>query len=236
MTHKTIGIIGGAGPLATVDFERRLLALANAASDQEFPIIITFNNSQIPDRTKAILDRGSNPTKEIIRTIETLKHAGAEILCFPCNTSHAFYEEFAPALQGVEFVHLPRAVKEYMKTYLPDIKTIGILCTEGTRLSGVYDRKLGKEYAIIYPKETTQTHCVSQAIYGKRGIKAGYTTEPRAILKEAVDELVELGAEAILLGCTELPLVLKKARVPLIDTSEVLAKAVLARASVPRSS
>ncbi len=233
MMHKLIGIIGGTGPLATVDFERRLLTLANAASDQEFPVVITFNNAQIPDRTEAILGRGPSPTPEIIRTIEVLKRAGAEILCFPCNTSHAFYEEYAPALHGVEFVHLPKTVKAYVKTCLPDVQTIGILCTEGTRISGVYDRELGKEHTIIYPEEITQTTCVSQAIYGERGIKAGSITEPRELLKTAVDELISHGAEAILLACTELPLVLNKASVPLINTSEVLAKAVLARANAP---
>lgn len=232
MRFRTIGIIGGTGPFATVDFERKLLAHAHAASDQDFPVVITVNNSQIPDRTEAILGRGPSPTPEIIRTIETLKTAGAEVLCFPCNTSYAFYEAFAPALSGIEFVHLPKAIHEHVKTSLPEVKTIGILCTEGTRLAGVYDRELGKEYTIVYPEELTQTNCVTRAIYGEHGIKAGYTEEPRALLSEAVGELVGCGVEAILLGCTELPMVLKTTSVPLIDTTQVLAEAVIKKARI----
>ena len=72
MTYKTIGIIGGMGPLAAVDFERKLLTLAGGASDQDYPVIINYNNSRIPDRTRALLDMGSNPVSELVVTAEKL--------------------------------------------------------------------------------------------------------------------------------------------------------------------
>lgn len=232
MPYKIIGIIGGMGPLAAVDFEKKLLILAGGASDQDYPVIINYNNSRIPDRTHALLDRGSNPVSELVATAKKLTNAGAEVLVMPCNTAHAFFEEVQSRIDA-PMVNIIHAVVNRIKTKYPGVSQVGMLATTGTIKSGVYEKILKESgFELIHISEKEQETFVMEAIYGDRGIKAGFTDGPHKLLEQASGILCEQGAEVIIMGCTEIPLVLKHARVPLVDSSFVLAEEVLRQAMV----
>lgn len=230
MSYKTIGIIGGMGPLAAVDFEKKLLTLAGGASDQDYPVIINYNNSRIPDRTRALLDNGSDPVSELVATAEKLTHAGAEVLVMPCNTAHAFFEEVQNKVDA-PIVSMIHAVVSHIKNQYPGAFRVGVLATTGTIKSGVYECVLqASGFNPIAIGEQEQETLVMEAIYGKQGVKAGYTEEPRKLLEQAADILCKQSADVIIMGCTEISMVLKHACVPLVDSSLVLAEEVLKRA------
>lgn len=233
MKYKTIGIVGGVGPYATVDFERKLLECSGAVIDQDHPTIITVNNPSIPDRTAALLRGGESPVPEMTRTARTLKDAGAEVLCIPCNTAHAFLEEVERELGGgvqiVNMIHV--VVEDILRTY-QGIRSVGILCTDGTRAAALYDAYfLTHGVTTLYPSVAVQRN-VMEAIYGAEGIKAGHMEYPKLILSETANALADEGAEVVIMACTEIPLVLTQAAVPLVDPNELLARTVLSRALI----
>lgn len=224
--YKTIGIIGGVGPLATADFLTKLLKLAQAPTDQDYPPVIAYSNSLIPDRTKALKGEGESPLEALKETGRTLFESGAEILCIPCNTAHAWIDEVQADLP-VPVVSIIDACVNAIVTHHPQARRIGVLATSGTRMHGLYHRALSQAgLEPLHVNETMQAQ-VMQAIYGERGIKAGFINEARPLLEAAQQSLLDQGAEVIILGCTELPLVLEHGPVPYIDTSMELARAVL---------
>lgn len=224
---KMIGILGGMGPLATVAFEDALLRMSGAKSDREYPRFIVLNDGTMPDRTAALLRGGETPVPRMRQGIETLRRAGAEVICMPCNTAHAFANELEDALEGVVFVHIVEAVRVYIEEHHPGVTNIGLLATTGTRAGKTFDRVLGAAgMRVVYPNDEQQS-LVMDAIYGPLGVKSGHIDEPRAQLQPIVEHVAELGAQVVVLGCTELPLALKRAVLPLIDSNEALARAVL---------
>ena len=225
MKYKSIGIIGGVGPLAAAAFEMQILKLVNASTDQEYPVIFHYNNSQIPDRTKHIVSSGADPVPSIQKTIDVLVAAGAEVLAMPCNTGHAFVDKLnVPS--GAYYVRLDYAVRDYILKEF-DQARIGILCTDGTRASKVYDKVFfDTNCSLMYPNQRDQAR-IMDAIYGNQGIKSGDTEHPKEELLQVTQSLIENGANVIIAGCTEIPLVLKECSVPIIDTIDVLARAVL---------
>lgn len=220
--QKTIGIIGGVGPLATADFFQRLLMAYPAKTDQEYPHILVDCNSRIPDRTKALLDNGPSPAPELIQTAKNLIQSGAEILCLPCNTGHTWLKE----IQSASSIPVINMVEEVVNT-LSMYKKVGLLATDGTRAAKLYDELLAKKEIELVLPQTSDQKIVMEAIYGKKGIKAGYTQEAETLLQPVIKNLVANGAQAIILGCTELPLAITTADVPLVDSTEVLIQAVI---------
>ncbi len=243
---KVIGIIGGVGPWAAIDFERKLLETVGAKTDQGNPVIINFNNSQIPDRTKALLHGGPSPVPELVRTAQKLVTAGAEVICVPCNTAHAFLpavlkESRLEEYKGVVFVNMVDEVVAKLssnpfRSAALGVKNIGILATTGTIKSGVYDKALTRKgYKPMHVTEALQRDNVMEAIYGETGIKSGAKADGARntrLLEEAADYLAAQGSHVILAVCTEIPLALKRARVPLVDGNQVLADAVIRTARI----
>ena len=226
--QKTIGIIGGIGPWATVDLEQKILKLANADKDQDYPRIISFNNSQIPDRTEALLGNGPSPVPEIVKTAQTLLNAGAEVLCMPCNTAHAYIDDITWQLGHAKIVNLISEVVAFIQKNYPLAKRIGLLVSTGSRKSNVYDKILLENGLVpIHLSDESQESLMMDAVYGPEGIKADNTEQPRLLLEEAAKELAQQGADLIVMGCTEIPLVLKNSPVPLVDGNEVLATAIM---------
>jgi len=230
---KVIGVIGGMGPLATVDFEKKLLSHVKSEKDQGFPQIISFNNSRIPDRTAALLGQGPSPVFELVRTARTLVSAGAEILSLPCNTSHAFFDDIRLQVD-VPIVNMVEEVCNEVKNMV-GVSRVGLLATTGTVRSGIYLNVLKKEgIGLVNVPELMQQNNVMDAIYGYltgEGIKGGHIEKPRALLYQAAQWLMEHGSQVVILGCTELPLVLQDCGVPMIDSTDVLAKSVIKKST-----
>lgn len=225
--EKVIGILGGMGPEATVELFARIVKETPASKDQDHLRIIVDNNPKIPDRTNAILGRGPSPLPEMIKTAKNLERAGADFIVMPCNTAHYYYDELSrsvniPILNMVEL-----AVRE-LKIKYPNAKRVGIIATDGTIKGKVYDRYLsGAGVETIYPEGDLQRKAMD-AIY--KHIKAGDLTKGREAAIEVAKHLIELGSDVIILGCTEVSLVLKDGDLPkpIIDPLSTLARTAVA--------
>ncbi|MGS1001198.1 aspartate/glutamate racemase family protein [Burkholderia glumae] len=233
-----IGVVGGVGPAATVDFLRKLVDHTPAARDQDHLKVLVEQNPQIPDRTAHLIGDGPDPTVSLYAACKRLEQGGADLVAIPCNTAHAFVERIQPHL-GIPIINMLTVTARRLRERFPALREVGVLATSGTLASGVYRDALAAEgFAQQVPPPALQAR-VMAAIYGKFGVKAGFTEGGcREDIGAALDALIAAGAAVVLLGCTELPLLLPMAdyvapdgaHAVLVDPTEVLAKACIALA------
>ena len=229
MEEKIIGILGGMGPEATADLFYKIIKATNAKKDQEHLRIIIDNNPKIPDRTAAILGKGENPLPLLQKTAHNLEKAGADFLVIPCNTAHYFIPAIEKSIRIPVLNMIEETLKD-IKEKLPDIKKIGLLATMGIYKTRLYDQYFNKyNIAGISPEEKSIAK-IMEAIYAVKADKLSRDIK-ESMLKIAGD-LINNGAEAIIAGCTEIPLILKQKDipVPLIDPTNILAKAAVKKA------
>ena len=229
MKEKIIGIIGGMGPAATSDVFRRILQLTSVEKDQEHIHIIIDNNPKIPDRSQAIFGKGESPVPAMIESGKMLQTAKADFIIIPCNTAHFFYDELKGHLR-IPIVHMIREVAKKIHKEFPNVRKAGLLSTRGTIKAGLYQKELiDFDIEMIKPDERVQD-MVTEAIYGREGIKSGYLQgKSKKLIYNAIDNLINNGAELIIGGCTEIPLVVDSETVPLpfINSNQVLAEAAV---------
>lgn len=219
----TIGILGGLGPYATVDIFRKILDKTPAKIDQDHLHILIDNYPQIPDRSAALKGCGPSPIPAMVEAANRLCGAGADFLLIPCNTAHAFLPELRPHLK-IPVLSIIDATAAYIAKHYPECSRIGLLATSGTLNSGVY---AGKFKELLVPVPVDQEQLVMEAIYGSLGVKAGHLDDvPRELLLTAARRLVDAGAQVVILGCTEIPLVVKAddLPVPIVDPTMILAQ------------
>ncbi len=229
--EKIIGILGGMGPLATVDLFSKIIHCTAAAKDQDHIRIIIDNNPKIPDRTAAILGEGEDPLPLMRQTAVNLERAGADFILFPCNTAHYWYDDLQRSVD-VPVMHMIEEVARHIQQL--GLHKVGLLATTGTLKTRLYHRFLDPfQIHIILPDHTAQTELVMEAIYmikamGKHG------NEATSKLLSAARDLISHGAQGIIAGCTEIPLVLfqNDLSVPLIEPVSVLAQAAVKAARV----
>lgn len=223
---KSIGIIGGMGPLATADLFYKIVKKTKAQNDQEHIRIYIDNNTTISDRTAAILNAGPDPVPAMTESIRKLEACGADCLIMPCNTAHYFL----PRLQKVTklpFVSILEATASACVERYPG-KTAGLLATRGTLESHLYDQALEtKKVPCLLPSEENKSRLM-KIIY--QGVKKGASMERVCPLMEKVlAEMLADGADYFILGCTELPIVFDRLSTPpfSVDPTEELAKAAI---------
>ncbi len=229
---KLIGIIGGMGPEATALFFNKIIKNTPAKKDQDHFRILIYNNPKIPDRTKAILGKGESPLKELINSANLLKKSGVDFLTIPCISSHYYYEHLQKAID-IQILHIVEETLFSIKSKFNQAKRIGLLATSGTIHGRLFHKAFEKHgLSIIVPNKRNQ-EVLMDAIYGRNGIKAGVTVgEPKDKILRIADALIKDGAEIIIGGCTEIPLVIgnNDLTVPFIDTLEELAIATVKKA------
>ncbi|MFS1512924.1 aspartate/glutamate racemase family protein [Chengkuizengella sp. SCS-71B] len=219
---KIIGIIGGMGPMATVDLMEKIIRNTPAKEDQEHIHVIADNNAQIPDRSSAILGRGEDPTPLLVQSAQRLQNAGAELLVIACNTAHFYYNAVKKAIQ-IPILHIPLETAYYLNSN--NFKKVGLLATDGTVKSKLYQRYFLK-YDIEYIR--TDNKLQEKVMQGIYDIKAGRFDSAYLHLSMVAEQLKKNGAEAIVAGCTEVPLVLKsKKEMCIIDPADIIAKKVI---------
>ncbi len=197
---KTIGIIGGMGPLATVHLFERIVLRTKAQKDQDHIRVLIDSNTNIPDRTKAIIGHGEDPVKELVNSAKILEKGGADFLIMPCNTAHYFIDEIKKSV-NIPFLNMPEETVKYTYDKYGKDTVVGIMATDGTIKSKIYENyysKLGIK--TVVPVKTQER--IMQFIYDV--IKKGNYNAGTDLLFECANELKELGATAFLLGCTEL--------------------------------
>ena len=221
---RRVGVLGGMGPAATLDFMSKLLALTPAERDQDHLPVICANLPQIPDRTAAILGRGEDPLPSLLRGIAILNEAGVELIAIPCSTSHHWYAALSRASRAPILHIAPAAVARVP----PGERTL-VLATRGALHSGLYQRELA---ARCIPCEVPDPD-LSQSLVDDciRLTKSGQVALAGAILDGVLTAARARGIGSVLLGCTELPLAARYAEpdgLQLIDCTLELARRTVA--------
>ena len=227
---KTLGIIGGLGPMASAYLLRLIIEMTDAKTDQEHLDVILFDRPQVPDRTAYILDRTKpSPLPSMRDTAQTLERLGARVICAPCVTSHYFYKELQKSVSVLFLTMVEEPDRELLSM---GRKTVGILATTGTVSSGLFQtafENLG--LSALVPSEQGQA-LVMAMIYEE--IKAGKAVDQEK-LRAVSQELFGRGCDSLVLGCTELSLI--KRDLPLghgyLDALEVLSKRCVEACGAP---
>ncbi len=237
---KMIGIVGGVGTFAGIDLYRKIYKHADARTDQDhLPLAMVSVPAKVLDRTQFLQGEvEENPGIAIAAIIKTLASAGAEVIGIPCNTAHSplIFDEILKRIPGnIKLIHMIEEVGRHISSDYPEIRKAGILGTNGTYLSKVYTDVLSAyNIEVLYPEESMQKSLVHPAIYDKNyGIKAfsdPVTDRSRHDLLEVASSLVSRGSEAIILGCSEIPLAIQETKIEqsiVIDSVAILAKALI---------
>lgn len=230
-----IGIVGGVGPAATVDFMDKVIKRTDASRDQEHINMVVEHNPQIPDRTESLINDGTDPTVSLYAACKKLESQSADLIAIPCNTAHAFVERIQGHL-GIPIINMIFETVQFVKAHCSGRGDIGLLATTGTVKSRVYHDIIDAAgFKILTPDDVHQAK-VMEAIYGDNGVKAGFTEGPcREDLMAALLHLVNRGAGVAILGCTELPLLLSHNEsfpagdrtIAVLDPTDVLARKVV---------
>ncbi len=232
MQRVIVGILGGMGPAATADLYAKIIAATPATRDQDHLHVVIWADPTVPDRSTALLHGGEDPTPWLRRGAMQLAAMGASFIAMPCNTAHAFIPRIEQDV-SIPFLHMMDETATAVERTYPAIQRVGLLATSGTIASGLYQEWFARRHIeVVVPNADTQECFVMSAIHR---VKAGETgSDTTALLVEAGASLVAHGAQALIAGCTELPLVFRDgdASVPVIDPTRVLAEAIVRRATV----
>lgn len=219
---KTVGVLGGMGPDATVDFMAKVIALTPADKDQDHIRMLVDHNPKVPNRQHAMLGNAEDPGPVIAAMAVGLEKAGAEFLVMPCNTAHAFIDSIEAAVR-VPLI----SIIDLTVTACMEFENVGILATDSCLQSRIYQNALAVgNIAVVQPDDdelATLMGLITQ-------IKSGDRSDAIALSMQCLAEtLVAKGAQAVIAGCTEIPLVLSEAmlEVPLIASTDVLAVATV---------
>ena len=224
--EKSIGILGGMGPLATADLLRKIVLLTKAEKDGDHVRVFIDDNPRIPDRTAAILSGGESPLPQMTDSLEKLEKCGASCIIMPCNTAHYFL----PQLQAetkLPFLSMLEATAKACAKFYPG-KTAAVLATKGTLATGLYEKALEKEGVSFIIPDDAEKDTLMHLIYDV--VKASKPLAPEEeTWKELLEGLRRKGADYFILGCTELPIVADTLPEdgPFIDPTAELAKAAI---------
>lgn len=224
MTHDLIiGVIGGMGPLATADFLAKLAVATPVSVEQDHLRVLVDSNPKLPDRVDAIAGTGPSPGPMLADMASGLERAGADFLVIACNTAHHFESHVRDAV-AIPFVSIiEEACDECVRAH-PQVSRVGVLATPGCIASGMYQRALAVRglNAVVL-----DTRCEVDFVRAVRAIKLeGIGGDAADTMKRLAQTLVDAGAELVIAGCTEVPLVLHNGAlaVPLLDSTLNLAR------------
>jgi len=199
MARKTIGILGGMGPAATIEFFRRLVAATPAAFDQAHLRILVDNNPHVPDRVNAIFGRGPDPGEVLGDMARGLAASGADFLTMPCNTAHAFRSAICEAV-SIPLIDMIEETADVVS-----VKTVGLLATTGTLQSELYRMACDqRDIELVTPSDEDQRLVMDIIRRVKAGGSETSVREPAAAI---VARLADRGANAVIAGCTEISLI-----------------------------
>ncbi len=228
-TRRLVGVLGGMGPTATVDFLSKVVALTPASCDQEHLPLLVHQVPQIPDRSAAILQGSDAPFAPMLLGLQRLARAGAQFAVIPCNSAHYWHERLSNA-QPMGILHIADAVRQELRHRAMQPLRPAILATRGTLRSGIYQRRLGNPDAeCLIPDEAAQ-RLVDRAI---SAVKGGQQKAAASAAREAADRVLAKGADVLILACTELPVALQDdpLREWCIDSTLALARCCVAEST-----
>ena len=209
-----IGILGGMGTQAGLDFCNKLAILYRGKIDQDYPLFILYNKSNIPGRPESIELKNKNSSKKqntkkylsvfksLLNGCRLLKKSKCKFIVIPCNTAHYWYDDLKKKI-NLPIINMPKEVFNHTVKNCRKKSLIGLLATEGTLNTGIYNKFFDKEYNLIYPNKILQKKSVNKAI---KLVKMGRVKAASKIIKPAIDFLIKKKCKKIILGCTELPI------------------------------
>jgi aspartate racemase len=224
---KIAGVLGGMGPDATVDFMATVVALTAAETDQDHIRMLVDHNPQVPDRQAALSGDRTAVSEVLAGMAVRLQESGADFLVMPCNTAYVFADK-AIASVSIPFLSI---IEETVSAIGPDTRIVGVLATTACLQAGAYQEKLeagGRR--VLLPDEAGQEILMKLI---RRVKAADRGSDVRAAMSEVAAKLVQNGAQAIIAGCTEIPIVLGQAdvNVPLFSSTGILARRTVEVAS-----
>jgi aspartate racemase len=213
-----IGILGGMGTQAGLDFCNKLAMINRGKIDQEYPLFILYNKSDIPGRPESISvhaksssDKSGKPNNlkkynkvlnSLINGCNSLEKSKCKFIVIPCNTAHYWYDDLQKKI-NIPILNMPKEVFLHTKKNCKKNSRIGLLATEGTLKTGVYNKFFDKDFLLVKPEKKIQLKNVNKAI---KFVKMGKIREAEKAIKPAVNYLIKMKCKKIILGCTELPI------------------------------
>ena len=223
-----IGILGGMGTQAGLDFCSKLAKLNRGKADQKYPLFVLYNKSNIPDR-KQNLKKYNKVLKSLVEGCKFLQKNKCKFISIPCNTAHYWYKDLRKKIK-IPILNMPEIVYLNAKNNLQRNSKIGLLATEATIKTGIYSHYFNKKFLLISPGTALQKRSVNKSI---KLVKMGKIKEAERAIKPAVNYLIQKKCKKIILGCTELPIAIfayksfKKAKLSktFLDPNLILAEA-----------
>ena len=196
-----IGILGGMGTQAGLDFCNKLAVLNRGKIDQKYPLFILYNKSNIPGRPENL-----HKYNKVLKSLNTgcllLQKNKCKFIVIPCNTAHYWYDDLQRKIK-IPIISMPKEVYLHAKKNCKKNSKIGILATEGTLTTRVYNKFFDKNFTLINPKKSLQIKSVNKAI---KYVKIGKVKDAEKAIKPAINYLIKMKCKKIILGCTELPI------------------------------
>ena len=213
-----IGILGGMGTQAGLDFCNKLAILNRGKIDQEYPLFLLYNKSNIPGRpesigsqTKNLSNKSTNKLsrekynkvlKSLLKGCKLLEKNKCKFIVIPCNTAHYWFDDLQNKI-NIPIINMPNELFRFTKKKCNKNSKVGLLATEGTLKTGVYKKFFKKDYQLIEPSQKIQKLSVNKAI---KFVKMGNVKAAAKAIKPAIDSLIKMKCKKIILGCTELPI------------------------------
>ena len=231
---QVLGVLGGMGPMAGATFAARVVALTPAARDQDHIPLVLCNDPRVPDRSSARLGQGEDPLPAMLRGLRLLERAGATLVAIPCNTAHLWYDQLAAAT-SLPVLHIVESVCDDLERLGAAGCRVGLMGTAATLQLDLYGEPLRRRGFEVLPTEPEEVRLCAQAI---EAVKANDCEQAFAPAAACVERLVARGAQAVVLGCTELPLAVPHARrgafgAVVTDSIDALARAAIRRCIHP---
>ena len=224
-----IGVLGGMGPLATVDFFSKVLQATPAKGDADHVPLLIQSDPRIAPRPAAILGEGRSPLPELLAGRDRLIAAGAMALVMPCNTAHFWHPDLLKGC-SVPFLSIVDASVSELATLTSAGSPIGIIATQATLAAKIFDSALVRlGYTVVLPDKIVMETLV---LPGIDMVKADETLRGGQLIEQSVQMLLNNGARAVILACTETPLALdaikSQLRSQCVDTTAALARCCVA--------
>lgn len=223
-----LGVLGGMGPLATLDFQHKLLDATPAQSDQQHLPSVVWNVPQIADRQKALAGTGPSPLPQLLEGIEKLNQAGASHIAIPCNTAHHWYPQLSAA-SDASILHIVDATTDALLRVAKKPQRVGIIATKGTLDAGWFQQRLSEQgIESITPSEDELAEWFVPGCYA---VKRGKLTEGGELLSLQALALMARGAQQLVLACTEVPVALRAVEAPFLSLTHDPAQSLAERCS-----
>ena len=241
-----IGILGGMGTQAGLDFCNKLAMLNRGKIDQEYPLFILYNKSDIPGRPESIgvqiksiskVSKNKKKYNKVLKSLlegcKSLEKSGCKFIVIPCNTAHYWYQDLKKKIK-IPIINMPKEVFIQTKKSCKKNSKIGLLATEGTLKTEIYDKIFKKNYLLIKPSNNLQTNSVNKAI---NHVKMGNIKLAEKTIQPSINYLIKQKCKRIILGCTEIPIAifayksLKNAKISklYLDPNLILANSCMAK-------